>query len=209
MTTFPEISQGEWEACDGAHHHGSGQITGKEPTACALLQRGKTRGKKIGRQGVISKEDLPISEGRKQAWIARRQEIAGAVDEALGRHRSGAKETYSVTDLRAFSVGLELYSRILAALGAGSAAALHLREALERLSCGCHAYLGSEKREHFRRARELAAAVVALFLEAEGEASVPDGATPGQQLSRELEQSMLPGIGGLIWVGKSSSCRSS
>lgn len=155
------------------------------------IKKGEIPAKVAGGRYAIRREDLPLSEGQE---AAQRQKAQRAVDMATEVLRpapaGGDRPRYSIRDLRAVKDGIGLYADVVAASGATSEPAMHVRQSLMHVACGGHAYHRREKAEAFHRARESASmAVMALLL---------DGGEAGSSLAGRVEETILPAISGLL-----------
>ncbi len=171
-----------------------------------MIKTGELRAAKAGQRWRIDSADLPISEAERQALVERSQVARSAFEKGLepvvkaalsapgdavaGEER---KRSYSVTDLRAFQAGEEIYREARRDLGTEEPAVLHLFEALSLLSRGCHCFHPKEKAGRFTEARELAATAVAALL-------LHDGGEEGRRrsLAQRIEQEMIPKVAGLV-----------
>lgn len=164
---------------------------GKSPRQVRYMIRHKRiSARKAAGRWLVDVDALPRSPGQMEA--ARRKEAAlrAAVDEALSlpEPRSGAR--YSLRNLKAFQIGLPLYERATAELGAEHVAALQLRAALGQLARGCHRFEPQHKAEAYRAAREHASVAVCELLLCRGER--PDA------LAATVEVELLTAIAGLL-----------
>lgn len=183
-------------------------VLGKTPRQVRyLIKNGTLKAKKEKGCWVIDNGDLPLSQAQRQA-IARRAETAqNAMAEATAPLKKAAafepvvpvteiptaetvtgdreKKVYSVTDLKAFTLGAEIFRELEAYLGRENTARFSLFDALKKLCRGCHAYQPPQKEARFTEAREAAAdAVAILFLE--GEAADPQRTLLASRIETEL-----------------------
>ncbi len=100
------------------------------------------------------------------------------------------RKTWSVTDLDAFRLGVEILHD-LRSIEAPRALEL-LDQCLEVLGCGCHDFNPRSKRVRFAEARD-AAARAAVRLIADG-----DGDALHESLARRIETDLIPRLGGLV-----------
>jgi len=162
-------------------------VLGKTPRQVRyLIKTGTLTAKKKNGCWVIDNTDLPLAPAERQA-MARRAEVAQqAMAEATAPLQKAAtqepaslvkgrvegdkeKKTYSVTDLKTFTLGAQIHREIESHLGREDPARLCLFDALKMLCRGCHAFQPPQKEARFTEAREAAADAVAfLLLEGDG-----------------------------------------
>lgn len=149
-----------------------------------LIKTGKLPAHKPHGRWTVKKSDLDIFTTAPQADAVQRTEAA---------HAAGRR--YSVQDLQAFQVGQTIFRDMVEALTISDPNVKKLRNALEALTLGCHAFEPDEKIEYFRRVRRtLASIVAALLLPDEPPADDDDQAI----FAGRIEQELMPHIGGLI-----------
>lgn len=156
-----------------------------------LIRCGRLPARKVDGRWRIQREDLPLSEGQRRAEEIKKERAARialevlqpAVDQPPGKR-------FSVQELRAYREGAPLYRALTSRLGDDHPAVACLREALMLLACGCHEFHGRKKAEYYARSREQLSRTAMALLLVDEEAGVP--------AVRQLEQSILPAIGGLI-----------
>ncbi|MBF0131691.1 MAG: hypothetical protein HQL75_03780 [Magnetococcales bacterium] len=185
-------------------------VLGKTPRQVRyLIKNGTLKAKKEKGCWVIDNADLPLSAAQRQA-VARRAETAqNAMAEATEPLRKAAspapspaetktadgekeKKVYSVTDLKAFTLGADICRALETHLGREDSARLCLFEALKKLCRGCHAFQPPQKEARFTEAREAAADAVAILL-LEGDADDPQRTT----LARRIETELIPKLAAL------------
>ncbi len=172
-----------------------------------LIQTGRLAAKKRQGRWSIDSADLPLSDAERQALVERSQVARDAFEQGLeplvkaartapekpAGEAADAKRGYSVTDLRAFQAGAEIYRDVRRQLSPEDPAAGQLFEALALLTRGCHCYHPKEKASRFSEARELAATAVASLLLFGDEQA--DGRS---KLARRIEQELIPKVAGLV-----------
>ncbi len=150
-----------------------------------MVQTGQLPGSKVGGRWVVKKSDLGLTP------TAPQQQAVAAVEQVAETERR--QRRYSVQDLRAFQRGEGLYREMVEGLGAEHPTVVRVREALEALTLGCHAFEADEKLEQFRRVRRTLATGVAELLLA------PAGPSAAERAFAErLEQDVMPHVSGLI-----------
>lgn len=117
------------------------------------------------------------------------QGLRAAVEKALDLPPPAASR-YSLRQLRAFQVGLPLYQRARAQLGADHEASVALLRALQHLARGCHRFNRADKVGAYAAARDEASLAVCALLVSGDPALDP--------LATALEQDLLPAVGGLL-----------
>ena len=164
-----------------------------------LIQQGGLKASKASGRWEIDREDLPLTEGQRQAAVARGEQIKHEVEQALApaaaaaTKGAGGRGRFSVRRLRAFMAGEPLFRDLVACAGPQASAVVCLKDSLRALARGCHAFHPARKAEHYRQARELGAdALVELLLEG------PTGDEQRQGLADRLEQEFLPQLSGLL-----------
>ncbi|MEM6454812.1 MAG: helix-turn-helix domain-containing protein [Acidobacteriota bacterium] len=156
------------------------------------IQAGKLPATRVGGRWFVAKADLPVSPAMTEAQRTKRRrgtQIAAAPDGDRRDSGEGGR-AYSVRMLAAYAHGAPIYRELATCLGDDHPAVRELREALQALSGGYHAFDGTVKADFYRTARVRAShAVMSLLLDdPEAHADAVD----------RLEQTVLPRIGGLI-----------
>lgn len=152
------------------------------------IKSGSLKATKQGGHWLIDDEDLPLSEGQRQAADRRATDLRSEVEAALGPPLRRGR-TYTVRDMRAFERGVALCRAAGEAVGEHAATrALHVSVVL--ISQGCHRYHGRDKAVAFREARERAAEAVA-HLHVHGDARAV-------AVADSLEHDYLPVVAGLV-----------
>lgn len=156
-----------------------------------LIRCGRLPAEKLDGRWRIKRQDLPLSEGQRRAEELKRERAARIALEVLQPVGEEAPaKRFSVQELRAYREGAPLYRELLALLGNDHPAVAFLQEALMLLACGCHEFHSGKKAEYYARTREqLSRTTMALLL---------DNEQAGGPAVQQLEQSILPAIGGLI-----------
>lgn len=164
-----------------------------------LIKKNELRARKVGGRWKIESEDLPLNERQRQA-LARRVDAARSafergVSPADRATESGdRKRRYSVNDLDAFTIGVELYRETCKSCGSNGSAEKHLLTCLEELTAGCHSYHPRDKAAHFSTSRrEATAALVHLLIAGDNGKQEPAG-----PLADRLEQKLIPKVSSLI-----------
>lgn len=152
------------------------------------IEQGQITATKRGGRWFLESEDLPLSEGQRQAVARKEQKLRAAVEDSLGLEK--AKKRYSVRDLKAFQIALPTYQRCLEALGNEHTASRALHRTLDLLSRGCHRFDSAEKAAAYREARDAASTAVCELVLSGGEA--------GERLANEIEQELMAAIAGLL-----------
>jgi hypothetical protein len=173
-----------------------------------LIKTGRLSAAKQGGQWAIDSADLPLTEAQRQRLAERLRGAREAFDKGLDPATKAvaagdARRQFSVTDLAAFRVAMDIYRDLKKDLGKEDPACLHLGAALVQMACGCHSFQPTDKVGRFTAARELAATAVAeLLLAAE------EGDRPGRSLAERLEQELIPKLGGLVAAYEKKNRRS-
>ncbi|MBF0434632.1 MAG: hypothetical protein HQL77_04585 [Magnetococcales bacterium] len=185
-------------------------VLGKTPRQVRyLIKNGMLKAKKEKGCWVIDNGDLPLSTAQRQAMARRAETAQNAMAEATAPLQKAAslesapaeakttdgekeKKPYSVTDLRAFTLGAEIYREMDNDLGRENPARLCLFDALKKLCRGCHAFQPPQKEARFTEAREAAADAVAILL-LEGEAHDPQR----MLLANRIETELIPKLAAL------------
>lgn len=156
-----------------------------------LVRGGKIPARKTENgRWLIRREDLPLSAGQERAERQKSERAARLAEEILRPGDTPTEKTYSVRELRAYREGAPLLRRVVSTCGAEHPSAGLLREALMLLACGYHEFDGAAKAQHYGDARRQASrAAMALLLE--------DEEAHGE-LATELENVLMPALGGLI-----------
>lgn len=161
---------------------------GKSPRQVRyMIQEEKLAAKKIGNRWVIDSDDLPFSDGQKEALDRRERQLRSAVEDGLGLDES--KRRYSIRDLKAFQVALPIYQKGSERLTDDHPATQALRQVLEHLSRGCHRFERSAKIEAYREARDAASLAVCEML------ILGDGT---DDLVTAIEQDLMAALAGLL-----------
>ncbi|MBF0138170.1 MAG: hypothetical protein HQL65_18205 [Magnetococcales bacterium] len=171
---------------------------------------------------VIANVDLPLTDAQRQAMARRAEtaqhamaeatapllKVASPESEATEKVKAASpepettekaptegdkgKKNYSVTDLRAFTLGAEIYRAMENHLGRENPARECLFTALKMLCRGCHAFQPAQKETRFTEARESAADAVA-FLFLEGDAHDAQRTA----LAKRIETELIPKLAAL------------
>lgn len=153
-----------------------------------MIEQGQVAAKKRGGRWFLESEDLPLSDGQKEAMDRQVRQLRDAVDDTLGI--ASTKRRYSVRDLVAFQIALPLFQQSVKALGADHPASQALHRMLDLLSRGCHRFEPAEKGAAYREARDAASsAVCELLLSGEDTAG---------EIATEIEQDLMAAFAGLL-----------
>ncbi|MBF0108654.1 MAG: hypothetical protein HQL76_05725 [Magnetococcales bacterium] len=187
-------------------------VLGKTPRQIRyLIKSGTLKAKKEKGCWVIEEGSLPLSDSQRQTLARRATTAREAMAEATApvekvmarepvatekgvasREKEKEKKTYSVTDLRAFALGEELFRAVERHLGGEDPAKMCLFEAMKMLCRGCHAFQPPQKEARFTEAREAAADAV-TFLLLTGEAND----AMRKDLARRIEAELIPKLAAL------------
>jgi excisionase family DNA binding protein len=165
---------------------------GKSPRQVRyLIQTNRLPAHKFAGLWVVDSENLPLSEGQKQALDRRDRELRSVVEKALELPAESERPPrYSVRDLKAFQVALPAYRMASKALGNEHPAATALRSVLEHLARGCHRFDRADKATAYREARDAASlAVCELVLQGRAETD---------ELVATIEQELMSALAGLL-----------
>jgi len=163
-----------------------------------LIKTGRLSARKAANRWLIDDTDLPLSDGQRRAVASRLGTAREAFDKGLEPAAKAAKKAkedkhYSVTDLGAFRIGVEICRAITVELGADHAAGRHLDAALKWVAQGCHSFHPSDKAKRFTEARDLAAKAAAELLVQAG-----DGEDKRRGLAQRIEHELIPKLSGLV-----------
>lgn len=155
------------------------------------IKIGNLPARKLDGRWRIHRDDLPISDGQQKALERKSERAVRIAQQVLGdTSRAESKKRYSVRELRAYQHSAPVYRDLVATFGPEHPAAGFLREALMLLASGCHEYQAREKAAYYARAREQASrAVMTLLLDTDEQQ---------HELVAQLEQAVVPALGGLI-----------
>jgi excisionase family DNA binding protein len=164
-----------------------------------MIKNGSLKARKAGRQWLIDRDDLPLSEGQVRASRHKLQRARQVVEESLGSALAVAdkevmarRRRYSVSQQPAFSLALPAYQKAVALLGDEHPAALAIREALCLITEGWHEFRPEQKIEPLRQARiHLCRALTELLV-------IDDCKPEISELVETIELQVLPSLGGLL-----------
>ncbi len=154
-----------------------------------MIRQGTLRARKVQGKYRIDSDDLPRSDPKKAADARKTRQLRSLVEEALEVPEELPRR-YSVLDLKAFQIGLPLYRRASAELGAEHAAAVELRRTLALLAQGCHRYERADKAQAYREARDAASLAACELVLAE--------TAPATELLNDIEQDLMACLAGLV-----------
>ena len=168
------------------------RLLGKSPRQLRyMLKQGEVKGEKSEGRWVFDDADLPRSPAQEQARQRKAAELEAAVGEALeSTLRKPRGRGYSVTDLVAFRTGAAACREAARRMGDEHRATVAMRASVVALGQGCHRFHHREKNEAYSRAREEAAAAVALLH--------IDGGDAARTLADEVEANYLTSLVGLL-----------
>ncbi len=150
-----------------------------------MIQQGELRATKSGKRWYIKAEDMPDNAKRDSRTEGQLHELQQAAEPTK-------KRKYSVKDLRAFQHSRVIYDALRQRLGPEHPTSLRMRNVLDQLSQGCHAFPPEHKAKHYEVARDQAASVVVDLILLGGEDELV------QAQAEALEQVVLPTIGELL-----------
>ena len=161
-----------------------------------MIKTERLKAKKVGGRWMVESSDLPLSKAQREALDRRVETARAAFEKGIAPSRraaeQGKKRYYSVKDLDAFTIGLELYRETCKALGAEGSATSHLLLCLQELTIGCHVFHPADKAAHFASSRKEATTALVHLLIADGEGEPPS------KLADRLEQELIPKVSSLI-----------
>ena len=156
-----------------------------------LIKNGQIRAHKVAGRWLIDNDDLPLTDGQKEAHVRKAAEVSEVVHEALASHtKAPGQKHFSVRTMKTFDHAVEACRQASALLGDEHPATRALESALVKIAQGCHRFHQREKVDGFRIAREhVSEAVARLFLLRTDEADA---------LGTKVEGELLPGLAGLL-----------
>ena len=154
-----------------------------------MIQSRLLPARKVAGRWLIDAKDLPLSVGQREAVARKERQLRAAVEEGLGLADDGPHR-YSIRDLKAFQIALDIYRQARTAFEPEHPATVTLRRLLDHLSVGCHRFERQDKAAAYREARDCASlAVCELVLCASPEADA---------MIVTLEQDLMAALAGLL-----------